>query len=178
MADNESLSGLNLSLADIAKHHTDLEKALRLYFSEDAPTFEIRFFGYSLTEVKHELNERLTELEMTSSLTILSAVEAAFRIDYIQRYDEKKKDPISKKLRTLYKIKQAKASLDEDIFEIWKEHITGGSPLIADLRGAFKLRHWLAHGRYWTRKFGRTYDYFTVYSIAERTLNSFPLLGS
>jgi len=35
--------------------------------------------------VARELRERLKEVDLTSTLTVLASVEAAFRIDYLQR---------------------------------------------------------------------------------------------
>jgi hypothetical protein len=50
--------------------------------------------------------------------------------------------------------------------------------LIGELRGAFRFRHWLAHGRYWTPKLGRRYNYEDVYALADETFKSFPFFGS
>jgi len=47
--------------------------------------------------------------------------------------------------------------------------------MIGELRGAFKFRHWLAHGSYWPPKLGRRYDFTFVYSLADDVLNAFPL---
>ena len=43
-----------------------------------------RFDGYAATKVAHELRERRKEVDLTSTLTVLASVEAAFRIDYLQ----------------------------------------------------------------------------------------------
>ena len=52
---------------------------------------------------------------------------------------------------------------------------THGAKLIGDLRGAFRFRHWLAHGRYWNPKLGQKYDFVSVYSLAANVLGDFPL---
>ena len=57
--------------------------------------------------------------------------------------------------------------LDEDIFETWRQKQTSSRGLIGDLRGAFKFRHWIAHGRYWEPKLGRKYDFDSVYDLAD-----------
>jgi hypothetical protein len=49
--------------------------------------------------------------------------------------------------------------------------------VIGDLKGAFKYRHWLAHGRYWEPKLGQKYDYYSVYILAESIFGSFPFEG-
>jgi len=123
------------------------------------------------------LGERVEEADLTSSLTVLAAVEAAFRIDYLKRCYGKKKDPVSRALRGIYKKKQEKASLEDEIFEAWISNSSGTRTLIGELRGAFRFRHWLAHGRYWTAKLGRRYDFDDVFTLADQTLQSFPFYG-
>ena len=170
-----TFSNRNVDIQEYAFHHNDVEKSLRLYFSAEATSFGVRFTSYTLAEVSDELGERLSELDMTSALTVLTAVEAAFRIDYLQRCYCKKKDPISRAFRELHKQKQATVSLENEIFDVWKTHTTGSARIIGDLRGAFKFRHWLAHGRYWVPQLGQKYDYVTIYTLATTVLNNFPL---
>lgn len=175
MPNRVSFSRQDIDIREFAFYYDDVEKSLRLYFSSDAKTYSFRFAGYSYAEVNKELNERLLELEMGSALAVLSAIEAAFRIDYLQRCYLKKKDPVSRAFRLLHKKKGTKVSLEDEIFEVWKTHTRGASTLIGKLRGAFTFRHWLAHGRYWTPKFPK-YDYSAVYFLAETALNSLPLV--
>jgi hypothetical protein len=178
MADRTSFSGQHLGLSRIAEHHVDLEASLNLYFSDASPHFSSRFIGYSRAEVAHKLVERREETELSSSLTVLAAVEAAFRIDYLQRCYRKDKQDISRHFRNVYKKRRQEASLDQDIFEAWAMHYMGERWLISELRGVFRFRHWLAHGRYWTPKLGRRFDYADVYALAEEVLRSFPFLGA
>lgn len=174
MAKRVSFSGDHLGLPEIAAHHRDLESSLTLYFSAGSPSYVVRFVGYAAAEVAGELGERLEEADLTSSLTVLAAVEAAFRIDYLQRCYGKGKDPVSCALREIHKERQQYASLEDEIFEAWINNSSGASSIIGELRGAFKFRHWLAHGRYWTPKLGRRYDFSDVFALANLTLSSFP----
>jgi len=48
------------------------------------------------------------------------------------------------------------------------------SSLIGELKGAFRFRHWLAHGRYFQP--GRKYDYRGLYVLAINVLTNFPLV--
>uniref|UniRef100_Q07QK5 RiboL-PSP-HEPN domain-containing protein n=1 Tax=Rhodopseudomonas palustris (strain BisA53) TaxID=316055 RepID=Q07QK5_RHOP5 len=171
-----SFSNEGIDIAALALHHSDVENSLRSYFSSTAASYATRFTGYTNSEVELELDERLAELDMTSSLTILSAIEAVFRIDYLQRCYRKEKDPLSRAFRDLNKRRGSKVSLEDEILGRWKMHTDGGSELIGDLRGAFKYRHWLAHGRYWNPKFGKKYDFVSLYALASATLTYFPLL--
>jgi len=174
MGDRVSFSGAHLGLRKIAEHHRDLESSLTLYFSDGSPKYLVRFVGYTVTEVTDELGERLYEADLTSSLTVLATVEAAFRIDYLQRCYRRGKDPVSRAFRNIYRAKRQHASLEDEIFEAWVDNSSGSSAIIGELRGAFKFRHWLAHGRYWTPKLGRRYDFNDVFALADLTLRSFP----
>jgi len=177
MAKRVSFSGENLSLDEIAQHHNDTEGALRLFFSTASPSYPFRFAGYKPDEISDELGDRMTELDRNSAMSLLAAIEAVFRVDYLQRCYQKKKDAVSRQFREIYKAKEIHASLEDDIFEVWKNNSTGSTKLIGDLRGAFKFRHWMAHGRYWTPKLGQKYDYLSLYTLALQALSSFQLLA-
>jgi hypothetical protein len=177
MANRVSFSTDTVDIGQFAFHHRDLVASLNSYFSGAAATSLPRFAGYTNTELDYELVERLEEVERSSAMTLLSAIEAAFRIDFLQRCYLKKKDPVSRAFRNLHGKRKLKVAIDDDIFEIWKQNTIGASAMIGELRGAFRYRHWLAHGRYWTPKLGRKYDYVSVYELAESALKSFPLLG-
>jgi hypothetical protein len=177
MADRISFSGQHLELPEIITHHSDVESSLRGYFNPTSASYSIRFAGYDEAEVRSELEVRLVEHHRTTILTILSALEAAFRIDYLQRCYKKKKDPLSRGLRELHRKTGSRASLEDEIFDKWKEYTSVPNKLIGELKGAFKYRHWLAHGRYYEPKLGQKYDYDSVYVLAETILSSFPLEG-
>ncbi|CAH0341804.1 hypothetical protein [Rhizobium sp. CECT 9324] len=176
MADRVAFSGDNQSISHIALHHSDLENALRAYFSFTSAQVSMRFIGYSKSDLTTELQERLNEIELSSSMAVLAAVEASFRIDYLQRCQQRRKDPISRAFREIYGHKQTHASLEDDIFGTWIDRFDGARVIIGELRGAFKFRHWLAHGRYWKPKFGRRYDFNDIYTIADIALKHFDLL--
>jgi hypothetical protein len=177
MASRVAFSGEQPDLPLIESHHRDPESALRLYFSVASPSFSVRFVGYSQVEVAGELSERLKEADLTSSLAVLSALEAAFRIDYLQRCYLRDKSPVSRAFRDIYREKRESASLEDDIFGVWARESNAPRRIIGELRGAFRFRHWLAHGRYWTPKLGRRYDFTGVLTLALTALGSFPLHG-
>lgn len=178
MSERVSFSKLNLNLQEIAEHHSDLADALRDYygFSGAGLAFNKKFIGYTRQELVEEFKKRIEELEKTSSLSLLSSLEASLIIDYLSRCYGKKKDPLSRDLRVLHKSKAQRASLEQDILTIWKKHHLDFHPLISELIGAFKYRHWLAHGRYWKPKLGRKYDYQYTYSLAIQLYGSLPLM--
>ncbi len=177
MAKRVSFSNEHQNLSDISLHHSDTEFSLRTYFS-NAKNYAQRFSTYTIDEIQKELGERIHELNLTSSLSLLAALEAVFRIDYLQRNYKRKKDALSVACRDIYKEKQTKASLENDILDAWMANTEGANQLISELKGAFKYRHWLAHGRYWKPRMGRpSYDYETIYELSEIVFSSFPFEG-
>ncbi len=92
MAKRIAFSKQTPTLQNIFDHHADIEAALYLFFSPSSPSYAVRFFSYRPDQIRDELHARLGELELTSILSIHTAVEAAFQIDYLQRCQQKKKD--------------------------------------------------------------------------------------
>jgi hypothetical protein len=170
MAKRVSFSDQELELEKIAAHYESLTAALREYYSAASPSFLARHSLNTRAEVEEELSLRLAEVEHTSSLSILAATEAALRIDYLMRAYNRSRDSLSRTLRAVYSLREEKASLEDDIVAAWASTVMP-KQIAGHLKGAFKYRHWLAHGRYWTPKFGQVYDYYTVYSIAVSVFN-------
>jgi len=165
---NTNLAG-RLTLPAIANHHLLVEAALFDLFASPDHAVLVQYVGFSLDEVR---GGALSELGHTSSLSLLACVEAALRVDYNLRVSARGRSPLSRALRDVFREKDEHARLDDDILGAWKQHSTIGKPVISALIGAFKYRHWLAHGRYWPPKFGRTYDYLSVYAIADTFLTA------
>ncbi len=172
-----TFSGEHLDLIDICRTYNDIDASVRSYFLPAENTPSSRFAGYQFAELESEMYSLLSEHERSCALSILAALEAAFRVDYLQRCYRKKKDDLSRALRCIYKKKGPRASLEEDILQAWKDQTSASSQIISEVRGAFRYRHWLAHGRYWVPKFGQRYDYNGLYILAEAILENFPLEG-
>jgi hypothetical protein len=161
-----SLSSQNLSLSDINAYYVDSKRALKIYFNSHSFNFDSRFANYTINEIEQELQARLDELDRLTSFSILSSLEASFRMDYLTRCNQKKKDALSRKMRRMYQIRGSRASLEDDVLRLWKEAYPEYKSFISEVITAFKYRHWLAHGRYWEPKLGRIYDYYSLYDLA------------
>lgn len=168
----------NQTLLEIAEYHNDAKDALESFmkslFKEENP----RFLGFTPSEFTDFLRGRIEETELRSSLTILAALEAAFRIDYKLRATRKYKDPLSREFRTIHKKKQARAHLDEDLLEPWVRHRPSSKALIGEFRSALHFRHWLAHGRYWKRPTHSKFDYLSLYRLADAVFAQLPLYSN
>lgn len=172
MAKRLSASTENLTFKEIATTHNYRVNSLRLYFSPSNPTYEQTFFGLTTDEVSRELEVQILEVERDTCLNILAATEAMFRVDYSLRCTGRKKDDLSRKFRSIYTHKGEKVSLEETIFAEWKNylevhHSESKKRIISELISAFKYRHWLAHGRYWTLKANR-YDSYNLFSLVKQ----------
>ena len=166
MAKRVSLSGAHLAANQVAEHHAVVEEAIHLYYTEASPGFDTRFAYYTADEVLAERDERLYEADAASALIVLASIEAAVKVDYFRRCYARYRDRLSRTLRALYRDKGSRVSLSDDLLEAWKHHGAMTGTLVGEIRGAFGLRHWLAHGRYYEAKFGRQYDFASVYNLA------------
>lgn len=183
MPDRKPLALDDEIFTSVASYQLDAIASLRLYFSSDNPEYAMRFVGKSFSEIEANLQERLDETDIRSSFALLSRLEALFRADYRERCTQKRKDPLSKAFISLYKTKKngkqrkEKVRLDDEIFTLWEEKHPETKKLIGELKGAFRFRHWVAHGRYWQPRLGSQYDFEGVYILAESVWSNFPLHG-
>ena len=165
-------SGQHLQIAQIARYYSDIEASVRNYFSFPNPQ---RFAGYTPQEMEREMDSVLEEHARSTSMSILSALEATFRMDFLQRCYKRQRDSLSRAFRIIHRAKGQYVPLT-DIFSEWQQHSDVSQSVIADLKRAFRYRHWLAHGRYWTPKIGQEYDYDDIYTLAESIYDSFPFV--
>jgi hypothetical protein len=168
MADDLGKANQVLSLKEIAEYHEDAVSSLRFYFFNAD-----RFIGDPETKRSEELKLRIDETSLRSILITLASLEASFKLDYLYRCQKRLKDELSRAFRDLYKVKQDHIALDEDIFEAWRAHVAESKTLISELRAAFRLRDWLAHGRYWQPRLGRNFDFDFVYDLAAAVAEEF-----
>jgi hypothetical protein len=99
------------------------------------------------------------EAGFSSMLVMIASIEAFIRTDY---NDKRRK---SGRFRTLYSQHRVKARLD-DILDCWSQFESIHSQWVSKFRDLLRLRHWLAHGRYWNQNVGRTdYSPELVYEI-------------
>lgn len=150
-----------ISIKQVVRYYETSEKALRLFYQETNPLF----LGYTRLELDNEFKGLIDELDKSASLTVLSAIEAFFRNDYIKRSKNKMKDHLSRSFRELYSIKKKKVSLPDEILKRWKQH-ADQRIFISNYISALHYRDWLAHGRYWSVRVDRKYDFYEVFSLA------------
>jgi hypothetical protein len=170
-------SSLFTSLSGAAQYHYDVVESLKRYFSPELPHSLPGVDTYPGPRVVVRPSDYFEETGLRSSLAMLTSIEAAFRQDYEVRCRRRLKDELSRDFCTIYKRKQFSVSLEKDLFDAWAKHEPQEHQLIGDLSGAFRFRHWLAHGRYWPPKLGRKYDFDYLYRLAEAVYSKLQLRG-
>ena len=170
-------SPLFASLGGAAQYHHDVVESLRRYFNPDSPHSLARLDTFTEPRVAVRPADYLEETGLRSSLAMLTSMEAAFQLDYQYRCQKKLKDDLSRAFRAIYKRKPDYVRLEKDIFDAWNSYASGAQQLVGELRGAFKFRNWLAHGRYWTPRLGRIYSFENLYRLADEVFCTLPLLG-
>lgn len=165
----------NLGPREIANYYNDTDSSIRFFYSTRAAT---KFFGYTGDEATAEMESRVAELDATCTFTLLADLEATFKIDYLQRCYQRKRDPISKSFRQTYKQKGASISLGRDLLPIWRSYRPELKFLIGTILGAFNYRDWIAHGRYWTPGLGQKYDFLTVFQIDLAARSNFSFISN
>lgn len=171
MVKRASFSDQELGLEEIAEHYNSLISALREYYSVSSSSFVVRCGLSTYADVEEELARQIAEVDLTSALNVMSATEAALRVDYLKRAYHRGRDKLSRAMRCVYQVKGEKASLEDDIIAAWTATGIMAQQMANDLNLAYRYRHWLAHGRYWALKLGRKYDFFAVYAVAEQVFN-------
>ncbi|MNV02604.1 hypothetical protein D3C71_928430 [compost metagenome] len=171
MANKVRFSQQHSKIEDIEKFYFYSEQSLIPYFSEKNSYFT----GFSISELDEELKQHKLVLDRMNALEILALLEARFRIDYLIRCQERKKDDFSRALREVYKQRENKASLTDDILKLWKEFYPQHKTIFDSFQKALDYRNWLAHGRYWEPKKSphiSKYDYLTISLIASEIMKN------
>jgi len=144
-----------------------------LAFRGGAIPQDSRFFALTHDEIDGFFDEHRRELDYLVMLDLLTSAEAAIRIDFSARVEERRKDPVSRRFRYLSRQQREKISLEQHILKTWKTLVPNTKSAIGDFLGALRLRDWLAHGRYWNPKLGRRYSPSDVYDITNGVLAAF-----
>tara|TARA_B110000211_G_scaffold99557_2_gene115936 strand:+ start:7930 stop:8487 length:558 start_codon:yes stop_codon:yes gene_type:complete len=172
-----AFSNQHSSLEDVEEYYVDSEDSLNHYFitSGSVGGISARFIGYTKKEIGEELKTRKDTLDRACSLELLAAIEAKFRVDYLLRCQNKKKDYLSKRFRAIHRKKANRASLEDDIISTWKKELPEHKTRLDHLGKALDYRNWLAHGRYWQPKKHphiSQFDYLTIFNLATDILTN------
>lgn len=121
-------------------------------------------------EVKQQFERDAKELDYAAMLGLISALEAAFRIDHGDRLTSNKNDIISTKFFEHAKGKHKTRTLfGDNILSTWIKNTTSQDlkATIQTLMNIIPLRDWLAHGRCWPKSFQQPFNPDTILIIAK-----------
>ena len=139
--------------------------ALRTGAALDRP----RYFGMTCEELIEFFDGQRDELKSTTMLSLLAASEAALRVDYLVRVMNRKKDEISRKLCRALQATRAESWLGRtDPGRLEDTLHPGDEAGYRRVHRGVRLRHWLAHGRYWKPRLGQDFDPQDVLEILSR----------
>jgi hypothetical protein len=166
-----SLSGLEKPIAHIWEWHQRAAHGLRQRLADEraaaSPSAGSVFYGLGPAEV----DAFFAELDFLSMLDLMSATEAAVRVDFWRRVHGRDRDALSRRFRDLAKVYEDRVSLEEHVLDARVAERPDVRSPARDFKGALRLRNWLAHGRYWTPKLARqSYTPADVYDVCDRLL--------
>lgn len=154
--------------AQVVGHRAMAQQAITLLFStlnsDDSDT--------PLAEVERKRATAARNQELRDMMALLAYLEACFRLDYSCRKRLNLKDSLSKSLIKLFNRKHNRASLMEDIVKTWQRQGLLSHHEYDRINTAFKLRHWIAHGQYWSPVRIKSHDFLEVAEFVEGLINS------
>jgi hypothetical protein len=140
----------------------------------------IRFELMNEREVDDYFLAQRSNLDRLTVVDLVSAGEAAVRMDYDRRLLQKRKDPLSDAYRLFHR-KLKNRSKDRPPFDgqgiltILGRYIdTNAARPVADYRQCLMARHWVAHGRYGDVPLGAALTVFETRRRVEALINALP----
>lgn len=112
-----------------------------------------RFAGLTLLELQARTELDRAELDRWALLALVASFEATLRLDAKDRTATRTKHAVTKPLRDLIVASGDRVRLD-DLLGTWEAHVVVTPGVRGAIRTLLKHRHWLAHGRHWTNKYG------------------------
>jgi hypothetical protein len=126
----------------------------------------------SLNELRERFASARKHLQYAAMLHILTTAEGLLRLDFERLSKRKTKPAIFPRFRKIGRERGEKVRLEEDILDTWADVYPETARSIREFKGVVPLRDWLAHGRYWNPKIGRSvYEVGDVFDIASEMLN-------
>lgn len=122
-----------------------------------APTFDplSAYFAQPFDDFSEVLRTLRDEVEARAYLAIVAAGEAVLQTDFRARASCRPSVPLRSKARGLLRAEKAKKNTKrivvDDILDAWARQPEIRQAALSNYKQLLARRHWLAHGRYFTR---------------------------
>ena len=126
-----------IALSDLSGEHLDIEQIDSRRRVVEAAVEAYRFLGFTQSEALAEKDALLDELRRSASMDVFGALEAAFQIDFLQRYHGREDDEVSLASKDLYRNNRSYVPLSA-ILVAWEEKF--GRPATDDQELDGRLR--------------------------------------
>jgi len=131
-----------------------------------------RYRDESLGELREQFASARKHLQYAAMLHLLTTTEALLRLAFEALSKRKTKPAIFRQFRRIKRERGESIRLEDDILNTWIDTYPETARSVREFKGVVPLRDWLAHGRYWNPKIGRSeYDVRDVFDIASEMLN-------
>lgn len=145
------LSSNPITLDGVADYYDSTRKAIEVFYNQEGMNPEL--VGKSPKEVRQKRESLLRELSIECGMMLISAVEAAFRSDFVLRCRRSKKEQIDRDFKQildgvteLYHVR-----IKEDLIDRWAKEYPSDKHSFSLLKNRLDYRNWIAHGRYWNK---------------------------
>jgi hypothetical protein len=159
----------------LVEHRASIQRAIR-----QGAAVAPRFVGMTESEVDALYDADRRELDRLTMLNLVASAEGTLKIDYFRRVENKLKDPLSRAYRewhkTISKKKQRRPDFDDGgILDELKKAKVMNNNIIGQYRECLRARHWVGHGRYWSKPVEvERLDPSDVYDRADALLRAMP----
>ena len=139
----------------LAAYEDHVEALEHMFHARAAHAADPRSRLHQLTDaaIQVRLGQDREELDRWVVMMLVASFEATIRADALDRIQARTPDAVRRPLRDLYAKGKDRVRLD-DLLAIWEAHAAVGATVKQNTRTVLKHRHWLAHGRRWTNKYG------------------------
>jgi len=134
----------------LVHHRAAVHNALRI-----GGMTEPRFVGMAAGDIDAFFVAQRNNLDQLAIMNLVASAEASLLMDFKRRVEGNFKDRLSKAYamhhRTLPLGQKVRPPLDHGILEQLKAAGVVPAHFVSRFRDVLRLRHWIAHGRYWAQ---------------------------
>jgi len=139
-----------------------------------------RYMGFTESDIDRRLDAQRRELDRLTLHNLVASAEATIKLDFFRRLKDRPTNPLAQAYQAWHRKLTAKKQLRPDfdeggILDVLREANVMDRHVIGQFRAGLRVRHWLGHGRYWTKPPEvDTWDPQAVYQRARALILALP----